>query len=57
MLADHIDDLDARITKLIIKQDWEYKPSREAYIRKLTKQKFDLEKELNRQKALVGNFL
>lgn len=56
MLAEQIDNLDQRITKLICKQEWEYKPSRESYIRNLTAQKFDLEKELSRQKALVGNF-
>lgn len=57
MLAEQIDNLDERITNLINRQDWEYKPSTEAYIRRLTKEKNKLEKELNKQKALVGNFL
>ncbi|HAQ5747051.1 hypothetical protein [Enterococcus faecium] len=57
MLADKIDELDTRITNLITKQDWEFKPSRESYIKRLTKEKFELEKELNRQKGLIGNFL
>ena len=57
MLADKIDELDTRITNLITKQDWEFKPSRESYIKRFTKEKFELEKELNRQKGLIGNFL
>lgn len=57
MLSDRIDNLDIRITNLINKQDWEFKPSREAYIRKLTKEKYRLEKELNLQKRLIGSFL
>ncbi|MFD1902780.1 hypothetical protein [Enterococcus termitis] len=57
MISDKIDELDERLTKQLIKYEVSPTKSREQYIRKLTSQKMELERELNKQRTLIGQFL